>query len=148
MAGAAPESQQAADRHHLLREQRGVHRPGRVRALRRVRSRGIADHAERAAGLEPCEVRPQPRPPLDAIGLLHKLESRNATSPFEKNTFIRSDAVTGFAAAYSQDRFVWFVTRVRLVLLALENALPNEHAPRFWSEHPGAFGRSTSFSAR
>ena len=75
-------------------------------------------------------------------------EFRNATSPFAKNTFIRSEAVTGFDAAKSHERFIWDPTGVRLLLLARENARPNEQAPRFWSEQPGAFGCSTSLSAR
>ena len=87
-------------------------------------------------------------PPLDAMGWVQLSELRKATSPFEKNTFIRSDAVTGFAAANSQDRFFWSATAVRRLLLAVEKALPNEHAARFSSEHPGEFGGSTSLNAR
>ena len=68
---------------------------------------------------------------FEAMEWLHRTEFRNATSPFEKNTFIRSEAVTGFVAANSHERFVWSPTGVRLLLLARENARPNEQAPRF-----------------
>ena len=79
-------------------------------------------------------------PPLEAMAWVQRREFRNATSPFAKNTFIRSEAVTGFAAAKSHERFIWSPTGVRMLLLARENARPNEHAARFWSEQFGAFG--------
>ena len=68
--------QQVTDRHDLLRKQRGVHGPGRVRAVCRVRSGGIANHAERTAGLETGEVRPKPRTPARRDRLVAQAQSR------------------------------------------------------------------------